>query len=422
MAYSFKQYKEMALRHLDYLQGQVDDYTDLEIDARKKIADLKKQHRAVLVKISKLIVPEFTQDSTRQLADLMNDPEIANFPLIFQQEKERLKNEIEAIETNEKYVNRALYIDPQTGEYILAYKEMESAHEEILETFAKYLKRQSDFEELIHDKYGTPDYPHTGFAKYFNSEHLFDWRVADELCEEHGFEDIVDLLNDYKEKKENIEAIRNSMNDYRIKIDEIDNFVKKLEKNKLRLANLKDIYLENLGQAIGAFLNNTSPESIHEFEQKYNDILGSLIKKERGLFNQSIYLEEFRTKLSEEMNSLVNKIVRLNNEVNKISRYAYKHPNRKWEKEKLDKRFKQNWTFINKRKIKYQKNIDTFYGFNNYDRISLSAASIFWWEVITNNKIDNSFSSSARDFYESHSKEDELFEPILTSQNNQDNS
>ena len=422
MGYTFKQYKKMADGHLRYLQGQVDDYTDLDVDARKKITDLKKQHRTVLFKISSLIVPEFTETATHQLADIMNNREIADFPMLFHREKEKLNGEIASIEANEKFINRDLYIHPQTGEYVLAYKEMVTAHDEINNTFRKYVKRQSDFEELIHDKYGTPEYPHTGFAKYFNSEHLFDWRVADELCEKHGFEDIVDLLDDYKKKKENLEALRNSMQEYEIKIQEIENFVSKLEKNKLRLASLKDIYLENLGQAIGGFLNNTSQESLHEFEQTYHKLLGTLINKERGLYNQSVYLEEFKSKLTEEMDVLVNKIVRLTNEVRKIGRYAHKHPNRRWEKAKLDKRFRQNPAYIDKRKSKYQKNIDTFFGYDDYDKIKTSAASIFWWEMITKNKIDNSFSSSAKEFYESHSKGNDVFEPIISNEINHDNS
>ena len=81
---------------------------------------------------------------------------------------------------------------------------------------------------------GTDEYEHTGLLRFFNNEHLDNWRIGDILCEIFKEESFLPLREKYLELKSQLKELYDAADYYRRKI------------NRLKL--LKDRYCYTNGQ------------------------------------------------------------------------------------------------------------------------------------------------------------------------------
>jgi hypothetical protein len=175
------------------------------------------------------------------------------------------------------------------------------------------------------------------------------------------------------------------------------------------LPKLPAIYRKKLAKELDLFLSSTSEQSATVFFEAYPN-LDDLLKTQQGLNFQRKYLNDFQRKLSTEKELLLAKKTRLLTENRRYKSKPHKYQNKKWTSLKFQKRFRRNHEWIQKRFDKYQTTNEVIYKFNNYKSAPSNLDDVFWWGLITNNKIDGSFSPSVKNHYESNTHDSQNYE------------
>lgn len=398
--HSLKDFLAESQRHIEFHDANIKRYNELIKENRNKANHLEKQRQDVVLRIIKAAVPDFSEGQLKKFSQLLHNVQLATWHLVLEREVATTKERIAAILADPEYIQREILIHPKTGEYVLEFNQINAVYEKVDEEYAPYKKYTFEFEDLIKDLYDTPEYEHTGILRFFNNEHLDNWRIGDILCEAFGVERFTPLKEKYLEIKKQHDELYDAVKHYRLKINYIEKMVTELAQLQERLPQLPDIYFNNLAQEAERFFESTSKESVLEFFAAYPELDG-LAKVHQGLGYQRQYLMDFQAKLIAEKDDILNKRTRLSNERNRYASNQHKYQGKKWTSDKFKKRFNRNHSYISSRFLKYEKTNNLLANFNDY-AVPGVLTSIFWWEVITNNKVDGSFSPDVTNYYETH--------------------
>jgi len=407
--HSLKDFIAEADKHLVFLTSQLEQYTTLLQDGKKHITHLEAQRMDVILQMIEVTVPSFTTQELKKLAKLLHNGSLGTLANQYQEETEQAKKRILEIEGDKEYISRAILTNEKTGDYVVEFNQINSAFKDVDKEFAPYKKYTYEFEDLIQDKYGTDEYEHTGILRFFNNEHLENWKIGDLLCEEFGYEEFLPLLDKYLELKEKDGKLLEAANHYKQKILYIERLEKEHGSLSQKLPELPAIYRNKLAKELDMFLSSTSEQSAAVFFEAYPN-LDHLLKTQQGLNFQRKYLNDFQTKLSTEKELLLAKKTRLLTENRRYKSKPYKYQNKKWTSLKFQKRFRRNHEWIQKRFDKYHNTNQVIYKFDNYKSAPSNLDDVFWWGLITNNKIDGSFSPSVKNYYESNTHDSQNYE------------
>lgn len=406
--HSLQAFLAESKKHIDFQNKTINRYTELIQQNKKYIQDLQPQRQAVLKRIVEVIAPDFSAPQLEKIAILLHKGELATWSKRLEDEIENSKKRVAEINKDPEYIQREILIDSKTGEYILEYNQINTVYEKVDEEFAPYKKYTFEFEDLITDKYDTPEYEHTGILRFFNNEHLDNWRIGDILCETFEVERFSTLRDNYLRIKLQHSELYEAVKHYKTKINYIVNIINEEGELTRMLPQLPNIHKTALAKEVELFLNSTSPDSLNAFFAAFPN-LDKLSKIQQGLNYQHQYLVDFQKKLSEERQVIVERLSRLKIERSRYEANTYKYQHKTWTQDKFKKRFNRNTDYINKRFTKYEKTNSVLGGFNNYDIVPITLSTVFWWDVITNNKIDGSFSPGVTDYYETHTHDKDNF-------------
>lgn len=416
MAHSLQSFIEESGKHLDFLQAQALQYEELLNENEENLINLKAQYKDVLLQIVQIVAPTFSAKELTSLAKLMNRQSIADLPAKIKEEQHKLRTRLQEIKEDPEFQQREVLTNKTNGTYIQEYNQLNSAYKNITKEFDLSSRQTHVLNDLIVQKYGTQEYKHRGFMRFFNSKHLRNWKKADILVEQLGFNTFQELRDSFREHLQKGKEIEEAIVYYKTKIDRIEAMEVEEKGIEERLPNLIPLYKERLAINLQQFFESTAPYSYATFFQNYAS-LTELKKIQEGLSAQQEYLEEFQGKLRIEADALTAKQQRLSIERGRYTSNPSKYRGRTWTEEKFEKRFNRNHEWIEKRYNKYKKTGHTISSFRDYDRAPDAVEAFLWWELITENqRIDSSFSSSVSDFYSSHPhyEQDYAPEPIDT--------
>lgn len=413
--YSYNDFIKESAKQIEYHDSNLKKYAELVVSGRQKIAKLDQQREDVVLQMVDLIAPTFSTPELERVAKLLHNAGVALVAKQFEEEKQATQKRLDEIDADQEYIKRDILLHPTTGEYELEYKQANAAYQKADQAFAPYKKYTYEFEDLINDKYGTDEYEHTGILRFFNNEHLDNWRIGDILCEEFKEESFLPLREKYLGLKNQLKELYDAADYYRKKIKYIEDLKVEHRDKSYRLPQLPSIYKKKLAQEIDAFLDSTSPESSKAFFGAYPQ-LEDLAKSQQGLNSQRKYLLDLQKKLDEEASAIREKRTSLMTEHNRFKSSPSKYGGRKWEPEKFKKRFNRNQNYMNSRFDKYNKTQHTIYSFNNYHAAPSVYSDIFWWDLIVGkNKIDGSFSPDVKNYYDTHTHDKDNYhknEPV----------
>lgn len=413
MSYSISDFFDQSNKHLLFFDNQISDYQKLIQQNKECIENLEAQRKQVILRMVQVTAPNFSVEELQQLGKLLHNDEVSSLALKLIDMTTTSQKRLEEINANQEYIERHILIDEKTGDYILELKQLTPVYNKMAKEFAPFKKYTLEFEDLIEDRYGLPDYEHKSILRFFNGEHLDNWRIGDILCEEFGVEEFLPLRSQYIEKKTAIDKMFEAVKHYQQKITFIQDLIKEHAEITAKLPKLPVLYRQQLGLKLDAFLTSTSTGSIAAFFAAY-PALASLSKTQQGLNAQRQYLSDFRIKLKKELDELLAKKGRLEKERHRYKSNPHKYRSKTWFKSKFQKRFRRNTEWTKKRYKKYQKVHQVIYDFDNYDSINIAATDVFWWGVITKEKLDGSFSPSVQHYYESNTHDSSTYYTEVT--------
>jgi hypothetical protein len=404
--YTLKDFLSESAKQVQYHDGNLKQYINLINEGSLKIEKIDQQMADVILQMVDVVAPDFSTAEVEKISKLLHNKEISTFAFQLKRDTENCQKRIDQINADPEFIQREILLHPNTGEYALEYQQAKTAYEKADEAFAPYKKYTYEFEDLIKDKYDTAEYEHTGILRFFNGEHLDNWRIGDILCETFGYKTFAPLLENYLAIKAQLDELYEVVKHYNSKIKYIEGLIAEHKELSNKIPALPGLYKKKLAQEIFAFLESTSPQSCKAFFGAYSN-LSNLAKTQQGLNAQRKYLEDLQTKMFAEKTEIELKKSKLQRECSIYNSNPYKHQNKKWPAEKFKKRFNRNSEYMNGRFNKYQKTQNTIYGFKNYN--AAPSTDILWWDFIMNNKADGGFSKDVKEHYDSNTHDNENF-------------
>jgi hypothetical protein len=396
MEYNIQDFINESERQQSFYNDQIAKLDNLLNDYKLKIDDLSQKKTTVLNNISKITVPEFTEETLAQLAKKVNDKRLNNLYNEFKKEKSTLEKRIQEIEQIDDYNRCDALTDPESGVLTSQINELKPLYQRANETCQKILRFPA-FRGLNLRKYGTNLYPYKGFMKYFIPKYYQDWKHSDEIVEALKVNNFVDVITLFEESERQVNAFSASIKDYETQIQTLKNLTAEHDESKNKLDNLDEIYSIKTGAIIIEFIKNLNKTDMPSFLSSYPN-LEDEYKKYDGIEHQIDYLKQIHEKVVGERGKLVDKAGKLNEESLRYKMDAYKYRNKRFSEEQFHNKFSRDEARYDGLYDKYNNYGNTIYVYNDYYRASL-LSDFLWWDLMTHGHMYGGFIPEVQQFH-----------------------
>jgi phage terminase Nu1 subunit (DNA packaging protein) len=258
------------------------------------------------------------------------------------------------------------------------------------------LQAQEKLAELMARGYGTDQYAHRGWLRFFNKQHLDDWRCADAATEALGFASFEELRVAYKDRSEQMQVLGrdwNELNEQKAAIEQLEQERERLIREETELP--QETYQE-MGERIAAILDNGKSPQIDSLPNP--DALRSRLNEISGMNAQTEYLDGLRTQVERETASIAERAEKLYQERNRYAGDRHRYRNKRFSDEQWGKRFGDHRTARYEPLYnRYRRTSDTVYVFHDYNRAS-GLEDFLWWDVMTDGRMDGNFLPEVREW------------------------
>lgn len=295
------------------------------------------------------------------------------------------------IESSEQYTNRDLHelrLETKRNELEPLYRHTNLEWQK--------LQAQEKLADLMARGYGTDQYQHRGWWRFFNSQFLDDWRCADAATEALGFASFDELRIAYQDRAEQMQVLGRDWNE----INEQRNALAELEQERERLISEettlpKETY-SDMGERIAAILDNGKSPLVDSLSNP--DALRSRLNEISGMSAQTEYLDGLRTQVEQESAAIAERANKLYQERNRYSGDRHRYRNKRFSDEQWGKRFGDHRTARYEPLYgRYRRASDTVYVFHDYNRAS-GLEDFLWWDVMTDGRLDGNFIPEVREW------------------------
>lgn len=397
--YSINDFIAEAEKQEKFLQTQISRFDSLLADYDQKTRDLRAKKQQAIITITRKLLPEFTPDALKNLARLLDNSAVAGLYAEYQREKEALANRLKAIESNENYQKREFLLAPGTGVLTSQAAETEGMYNEAA-SFCSKLESMKHFNTLAEKRYGTDDYPHRGFTRFFNPAYLTDWKYADIITETLREKDFAAILEQYDEAKNRRTVFGQSLADIRAQIKAISDAAVEHEDKKKLLETIDERYAVRVGSFVAEWLRNSGAAAVKVVAANGEELLEEA-RRADGLEHQIDYIRGLTEKATADRNALVTKSDTITQEAMRYKADPYRFRNKRWERGSFAKKFNRDSTRYDKLHRKYEQTGETIYVFNDYGRASM-VQDFLWWDIMTDGRLDGNFIPEVNEYYGAH--------------------
>jgi hypothetical protein len=396
MEYTIHDFISESENQQSFYNDQISKLDNLLNDYKIKIDDLSKRKTTSLNTISKIALPEFTEDSLSILSKKINDKTFINLHNDFINEKTILEKRIKEIEQIDDYSHRDALTDPKSGVLSSQINELKPLYQRANETCQRILRFPA-FRGLNLRKYGTNLYPYKGFMKYFIPQYYQDWKHSDEIVEDLKVNNFVDVLTLFNESEKQVNAFSASIHDYENQINNIKTLEKEYNDSVNKLNNLDEIYFIKIGAIIIEYIKNLHKTDLQPFLTSYGN-LEDEYKKYDGIEHQIDYLKQIYEKVVGERGKLVDKAGKLNEESLRYKMDSNKYRNKRFSEDQFQNKFARDEARYDSLYDKYNNYGNTIYVYNDYYRASL-LSDFLWWDLMTSGHMYGGFIPEVQQFH-----------------------
>lgn len=386
----------------DFLRAadeQVDRYNDhrtrfetLANETQSRQFELRKKQGESLAALAATLLPDLS-DATAvdALASRLGLHEIKTLhnQLIESLAKNAFRRK--EIESSEQYSERDLHLlrlETKRNELEPLYKHTHLEWQK--------LQAQEKLAELIARGYGTDQYAHRGWFRFFNKQFLDDWRCADAAAEAQGFASFEELRIAYNDRAEQMQVLGRDWNELGEQKAAIERLEQEREHLILAESELpKETYRE-MGERIAAILDNGKSPLVDSLPNP--DALRSRLNEISGMSAQTEYLDGLRTQVERESATIAERAEKLRQERNRYAENRHRYRNKQFSDDQWNKRFGGHRTARYEPIYgRYQRASDTVYVFHDYNRAS-GLDDFLWWDVMTDGRMDGNFIPEVREW------------------------
>lgn len=249
------------------------------------------------------------------------------------------------------------------------------------------LNQQAGLEGLLRRQWGTPQYPHRGIFRFFNSEFLRDWKNADAAVAVLKARDFAEVVQRFNEKTEQSQVLGESVGRCKDELSQIEALEWEHQKLTAEQADLPRQLRARLGAELASCLAVRGPESASVLPDP--ESIKRALAVVEGIAHQITYLEETANKLEGDLSGLLERSGRLRDEKRRYESDRYRYRNKSFNQDQWDKRFGRAGRY-QKAGDRYERVAEVVYVYDRYDTIS-PWEQFLWWDVITDGRIDGNF-------------------------------
>lgn len=397
--YTIQDFIAEAEKQERFLQQQIARFDTLLADYDAKTSDLRARKSQAVMAITRRLLPEFSNDGAARLARTLGNTAVAGLHAEYLREKEQLGKRIAAIEADGKFQKRDYLLAPGTGVISSQIAEVEPMYEEA-SSYCAALENKRRFSELAARRYGTPDYPHRGLLRFFNTEFLQDWRNADVIEEAMQGKPFAEILEQYDDAKNRRMVFGQTIAELRAQQAEIEGLAAEHDEKQRLLTTTDERYMLRAASFTGEWLRGAPPAEITAMLSAAGAETDEAQRAD-GLEHQIDYIRGLAEKVTADRNALVEKSAAITQEAMRYKADPHRFRNKRWEQGSFSRKFTRDAGRYDKLYGKYERTGETIYVFNDYGRGSM-LGDFLWWDVMTDGRLDGNFIPEVNEYYASH--------------------
>jgi hypothetical protein len=363
-------------------------FLGLAEDTEKRRNELAERLNVAATQLADALLPDLSQISFQALSEKLGMPELMGILRRGQDRETKIDARVAAIEASEPYQTR----DSVRGRAELQLDEVRPLFDHALKDL-RYLDSLPRMQQLMTRQYGTPDYPHRGWWRYFKREFLEDWKRADEACAALKAASFPEVAARYRERQEQCEVLGRTVHDIEDKLKTISDLEEERERLLAERAAQPDAMRLEAGKRMASLLKSNT-KLIEQLG--FPETLQGRIRETDGMEHQVEYLQKLRVKIEEDAAEVQERAAKLRDERDRYNSNMYRYRNKQFTNDQFAKRFRRDARY-DKLYNRYERTGNTVYVFNDYNRTS-GLEDFLWWDVMTDGRMDGNFIPEVQEY------------------------
>jgi hypothetical protein len=315
-------------------------------------------------------------------------PELMGILRRSRERETKIDARVAAIEETEAYRTR----DSVRGRAELQLDEVRPLFDHALKDL-RHLDSMPRMPELIKRGYGTPEYPHKGWWRYFKREFLEDWKHADEACAALKLSSFPEVAARYRDRQEQCEVLGRTVRDIEDKLKNIERLEEEREALLAERAAQPDTMRLEAGKRVASLLES----NLKLIDQLgFPETLKGRIREIDGMEHQVEYLQRLRVQIEQDAAQVQERAAKLREERDRYNSNMYRYRNKQFTNDQFEKRFRRDARY-DKLYTRYERTGNTVYVFNDYGRTS-GLDDFLWWDVMTDGRLDGNFIPEVQEY------------------------
>ena len=363
-------------------------------------AELSGRAATALDELTAALLPALDEAAVQRAVTLTGYSPLAQKRLIAarDEERERLRTRLAAIEQDPRVVNREALLGPVVGSVTLAIREAQEGREPLVALCAKAAHPR--LQRLLELGYGTGAY-RVGFWKV---DRYRDWKAGREIA--RRFPDrkkFAELRVPLEQAFAAVVVYDERLAALQAEVKACDDLIEERRGGNDLLATIEPRHLTAARKLLGDYVSDLATGQA--FASLGARLAGEpdlelLAKRYAGLRAQLKYLEELQGSLLDPLSvDLVKEREKLSRDLTKYKKP--KHASDRFRAEELQRRFERPRLRTRKALDRYQKIETHVVTFHHYERSSL-VEEFLWWDLITHGRVDGSRLPSVAAFHQAY--------------------
>ncbi|MDX1932971.1 MAG: hypothetical protein SFU56_10230 [Capsulimonadales bacterium] len=386
--YTTDDFLREANRQMDGYRERMVRFEELARDTETKRRDLATRLMTAYSDLGAALLPDLSATAFSDLAARLGLPELNGIFRNGSERQARIDQRLDQIETSDLYRTR----EQQVYELQKQLEEVRPAFEHARADWDA-LNRLPRCRELVERQYGTPQYPHRGWLRFFNGQYLSDWRHADEIIATLRVSAFPEVIDRYRERQEQVEVLGRSVSDLQSRLNAIQAVLQERDNLLQERNELPARVHEQVGRTVAPLLDKIDLTALPNADT----LKGRGVVLD-GMEHQIRYLDDLSVKVRQDLSQLAQRANRLEDEQQRYASDRYRYRNKRFSQEQFDKRF-------DRRRIerydvlynRYNRAGTTIYVFDDYYRAS-PLEEFLWWDVMTDGRIDGNFIPEVQEY------------------------
>jgi hypothetical protein len=339
-------------------------------------------------RLADALLPDLSPNSFQALSDKLGMPELMGILRRSRERETKIDARVAAIEETEAYHTR----DSVRGRAELQLDEVRPLFDHALKDL-RHLDSLPRMPELIKRGYGTPEYPHKGWWRYFKREFLEDWKHADEACAALKLSSFPEVAARYRDRQEQCEVLGRTVRDIEDKLKNIERLEEEREALLAERAAQPDTMRLEAGKRVASLLES----NLKLIDQLgFPETLKGRIREIDGMEHQVEYLQRLRVQIEQDAAQVQERAAKLREERDRYNSNMYRYRNKQFTNDQFEKRFRRDARY-DKLYTRYERTGNTVYVFNDYGRTS-GLDDFLWWDVMTDGRLDGNFIPEVQEY------------------------